>query len=156
MNRWSTTRSYVQHMHQLQHTNGVDIHAAGEAVQRSPHIYDVQATCAGSCALRMAVVQQAWKPSTCITTCTLCMSTTMQMRLALACLQAGDYPPDPTGLERRPSRVVGDTAVLVVVPSPYLQKKTCPPPCTYKCSSPPVSRSEGLVVNVHPLKMQSN
>ena len=46
-----------------------------------------------------------------------------ELRLALACLQAGDYPPDPTGLERRPSRVVGDTAVLVVVPSPYLQKK---------------------------------
>jgi len=44
------------------------------------------------------------------------------LRLALVCLQAGDYPPDSTGLERRPSRVVGDTAVLVVVPPPYLQK----------------------------------
>ena len=41
----------------------------------------------------------------------------------LVCLQAGDYPPDPTGLQRRLSRVVGDAAVLVVVPSPYLQKK---------------------------------
>ena len=34
------------------------------------------------------------------------------------------FTPDPTGLERRPSRVVGDTAVpMLVVPSPYLQKK---------------------------------
>ena len=49
-------------------------------------------------------------------------STSMRHRDALACLQAGDYPPDPTGLERRPSRVVGDTAVLLVVPSPYLQE----------------------------------
>ena len=52
-----------------------------------------------------------------------CSENLLFLRLALACLQAGDYPPDPTGLERRPSRVVGDTAVLVVVPSPYLQKK---------------------------------
>ena len=45
------------------------------------------------------------------------------LRLALVCLQAGDYPPDSTGLGRRPSRVVGDTAVLVVVPPLYLPKK---------------------------------
>ena len=44
------------------------------------------------------------------------------LRLALVCLQAGDYPPESTGLECGLLGVVGNASVLVVEPPPSFKR----------------------------------